>query len=90
MVIALVTTVVTVYRYVTTTPIATAVRNVSTEAADHYAQQEINVLKDKYVCRELVCLVVILTEIVVTICYVHLNFVLRRAVKTLVAKALYV
>lgn len=88
MAIALVTTADTVYHYVMTIRIATVARNVSTAAVDHYAQQEINVLKGKYVFRECVCPVVTLIEIVVKTCYVHLNFVLRRAAKTLVVKTL--
>lgn len=89
MAIALVTTVDIVYHYVMTIRIATAARNVSTAAVDHYAQQEINVLKGKYVFRECVCPVVTMIEIVAKTCYVHLNFALRRAAKTLVVKTLY-
>lgn len=87
---ALATTAGTVFHYVMITPIVTAVRNVSTEVAGHYAQLEINVLKGKYAFKASVCLDVTLTEIAAMTCYVHLNYVLRRAAITLVVKTLYV
>lgn len=78
----------TAFHSVKTIVTAIVARNVLMVVVEDYVLPEISALKDKYVCTEHVSPVVIITEIVVMICFALLNCAYHRAETALAERML--